>query len=106
MTQGYIFIGVDDDGSVENITNAYALSLSLKLADPNRETCVVVESFHDVPKRYEDGFDYIVELPFKRTESNHHDVRIDFWQLYYCTPFDQTMFVDTQSIVAGNVDSL
>lgn len=106
MTQGYIFLGVDDTNSVVNITSAYALSISLKLADPTRETCVVVSSFHDVPKKYEDGFDYIVELPFKRTEINHRDVLIDFWQLYYCTPFDQTLFIDTQSIAVDNVDSL
>lgn len=104
--QGYIFFGTDDTGKVQNIENAYALSLSLKLADPTRETCVVVYNFNQVPKKYEKGFDYIVELPFGRTESNHHNIFIDFWQLIHCTPFDQTMFIDTYSLAVDNIKSL
>lgn len=106
MTQGYIFIGVDDTAKAINIECAYALSTSLKLADPTRETCVVVRKFADVPKRYENGFDYIVELPFGRTDANHHDMFIDFWQLYHCTPFDETMFVNTYSLAVDNIDYL
>jgi len=106
MTQGYIFLGVDDYDSAENIKHAYALSLSLKLVDPTRETCVVVNKFADVPSRYEEGFDYIVELPFGRTEVNHHDMYIDLWQLYYCTPFDESMFVDTYTLCVDNIDNL
>jgi len=106
MTQGYIFLGVDDDDKTRNIDCAYALSLSLKLADPGCETCVVVHKFEHVPKRYEGGFDYIVELPFGRTESNHHNMYIDFWQLYHCTPFDESMFVDTYTLAIDNIASL
>ena len=106
MTQGYIILGTDDIGKTINIERAHTLSLSLKMADPTRETCVVVRHFSDVPKRYENGFDYIIELPFGRTEPNHHDIFIDFWQLYYCTPFDETMFINTYSLAIDNIDML
>lgn len=106
MTQGYIIIGTDDYNQTKNITCAYALSLSLKLADPKREVCVVVNKFSDVPKKYEEAFDYIIELPFGRTDSNHEDIFIDFWQLYYCTPFEETMFINTFSYAISNIDSL
>jgi hypothetical protein len=106
MTQGYIFLGVDDVNKTMNIECAYALSLSLKLADPTRETCVVVHKFAHVPIKYEAGFDYIVELPFDRSDVNHHNIFIDFWQLYYCTPFDDTMFVNTYSLAIDNIQSL
>lgn len=106
MTQGYIFFGVDDQGSTQNIERAYALSISLKLADPDRDTCVVVHQFDQVPKRYEEGFDYIIELPFGRTEVNHHDFRIDWWQLYHATPFEKSLYIDTYSIAVDNLDSL
>lgn len=106
MTQGYIFLGVDDPGSDTNISCAAALSLSIKVADQTRETCVVVNKFSDVPKKYEKAFDYIVELPFGRSDSNHHDQYIDFWQGYYCTPFDENIFVDTYSLAIDNIESL
>ena len=105
MTQGYIFLGVDDHNKTTNIECAYALSLSLKLHDPDRETCVVVHRFSDVPQRYEDGFDYIIELPFGRTEINHHNIMIDFWQLYHCTPFDHSMFINTYSVATTDITS-
>lgn len=106
MTQGYLFFGVDDDGSTQNIECAFALSASLKIADPKRETCVVVNRFDQVPKKYEKAFDYIVELPYGRTEINHHDFRIDFWQIYHATPFDETIYIDTYCIAVDNIDSL
>jgi hypothetical protein len=106
MTQGYIFLGVDDPDKTTNIECAYALSLSIKLADPDAETCVVVHKFAHVPIKYENGFDYIVELPYGRTDTNHHNIMLDFWQMYYCTPFDDTMFVNTYSLAIDNISSL
>ncbi len=104
--KGYIFMGVDDEDKSDNLECAYALSLSLKLADPERETCVVVADFNQVPKRLENGFDYIVELPFGRSEPNHHDILIDFWQVFYCTPFEQTIYIDRCSLALDNMSSL
>jgi hypothetical protein len=105
MTQGYIFLGIDDDKTT-NIEAAYALSISLKMADPTRETAVVVTKWDDVPAIFEDGFDYIVELPFGRSDVDHHNIAIDFWQIYYCTPFDENMYIDRYSLVIDNIDSL
>lgn len=106
MSQGYIFLGVDDTNKTDNIVAAYTLSLSLKIFDPTRETCVVVNKLSDVPAKFENGFDYIVELPFGRTEINHKNILIDFWQMYYCSPFDESMFVNTYSLAVSNIDSL
>jgi hypothetical protein len=106
MTQGYIFLGVDDPDKTTNIECAYALSLSIKLAELGAKTCVVVHKFEHVPKKYENGFDYIVELPYGRTDTNHHNIMLDFWQMYYCTPFDDTMFINTYSLAIDNISSL
>jgi len=106
MTNGYIFLGVDDVGKTQNIKCAYALSISLKLADPDCETCVVVHKFDHVPRRYESGFDYIVELPYGRSDTSHHNMFIDFWQLYHCTPFDESMIINTYSLAIDNIKSL
>ena len=106
MSQGYIFFGIDQYKETKNIDCAYALSISLKIQDPSRETCVVVNRFEDVPKKYEKGFDYIVAIPYGRTEPNHHDFRIDWWQLYYASPFEETIYLDTYSLAIDNISSL
>jgi hypothetical protein len=106
MTKGFIFLGIDDHNKTDNIECAYMLNLSLKKADPSCETCVVVHKFEHVPKRYEDSFDYIVELPFGRTDINHGNIYIDFWQIIHCTPFDENIFINTHSLAVDNIDSL
>ncbi len=106
MSQGYIFFGIDQYRETKNLECAYALSVSLKMSDPDRETCVVVHKFADVPKKYEGMFDYIIELPYGRTEPNHHDFRIDWWQIYYASPFDESIYLDTYSLALDNVSSL
>lgn len=106
MSQGYVFFGIDQYGESKNIDCAYALSISLKMRDPERETCVVVHKFDNVPKRYEKGFDYIVELPYGRSEVDHHDFRIDWWQIYYATPFEESIYLDTYSLAIDNLSSL
>lgn len=106
MSKGYIFLGGDLPGKDDNIIAAYMLSLSLKVADPDSQTCVVVYNLDDVPKKFEHGFDFIVELPYRQTETNQYNIFIDFWQLFYCTPFDESMFVNTYSLAIDNIESL
>lgn len=106
MTQGYVFIGTDDHGHEKNIRQAYALSLMVKILDQERETCVAVKNSNDVPTHYQNGFDYIIELPFGRTEPNHSDINIDFWQTFYFTPFDESMFLTSCSFATNEIKSL
>ena len=47
MTQGYITIADKSAGDVQ-IKQAVALASSLKLIDPTREVCLVVEKFENV----------------------------------------------------------
>jgi len=106
MTQGYVFFGVDDDGSTQNLDCAHALNSTLKLADPDRKTCVIINAFDQMPEHIEDDFDYIAELPFGRNASDSTDPMVDFWQMIHCTPFDESMFLNTFSLAINNMNSL
>lgn len=104
--QGYIILGVDDFGQQKNITCANSLALSIKELDPDRPVCVVVNDFADLPQRFEKTFDYVVELPYGRSDTFHGDINLDFWQLYNATPFEESIFVDTYSLAVEHIDSL
>jgi hypothetical protein len=104
MKQGYMIMGVDAQDSTVNAKHAYALSLSLKLADPHREVCVIVHKFDDMPPEYEDGFDFIVELPFSKSDYDCDDIYSDFPQMYYCTPFDETIAIHHHSLAIDNIE--
>lgn len=95
--QGYCTIAVKTENDTE-VKRAVALACSVKLADPNRPFSLITDSFDSVPKKYENVFDSIIELPYGHTDSTE-DSLINFWQLYHCTPYEQTLFLDTKTLV-------
>jgi hypothetical protein len=104
MTQGYITIATKSPGNVQ-IEQAVVLASSLKLIDPDREFCLVVDKFDSVPQKYEDTFDSIVELPYGHYDPTE-DIAINLWQLYACSTFEHTMYIDRRCIVTNNMDDL
>ena len=101
-----MILGMNATNSKTNIISAVALAKSIKKFDSEREVCVVVDKFSDVPKKHEEVFDYIVELPFGRTDTDNNNLLENFWQVYYCTPFDETIFINTYALVTADPDSL
>ena len=101
--RGFITIGINTD--VDQVRYSYALALSIKNCDPEAEVCLVVDKDKSdlVDKNYFDAFDYIVELPFGNTGHADGYHGSNFWQLAHCTPFDETIYVDADSLFL-NVD--
>ena len=101
--RGFITIGIDTD--VDQVKYSYALALSIKNCDPEAEVCLVVDKDKSdlVDKNYFDAFDYIIELPFGNTGHADGYHGSNFWQLVHCTPFDETIYVDADSLFL-NVD--
>jgi hypothetical protein len=103
MTQGFVTLGIDTDA--DQIRYSYALALSIKQCDPTAEVCLIVDKDKSdlVPSKYFNAFDYITELPFGNTGYNDGFHASNIWQLQHCTPFDETIYVDSDSIFK-NVD--
>jgi len=104
MTQGYITIATKSPGNIQ-VEQAVALASSLKLADPDREFCLVVDKFDSVPQKYEDTFDSIVELPYGHYDPTE-DIAINLLQLHACSTFEHTMYIDRRCIVTHNIDDI
>lgn len=103
MSKGFITIGIDTD--VDKIKYSYTLALSIKNCDPESEVCLVVDKGKSdlVPKKYFDAFDYIVELPFGNTGHSDGFHGSNIWQMRYCSPFDETIYLDYDTLFV-NVD--
>jgi len=101
--RGFITIGIDTE--TDQVKYSYALALSIKNCDPDAEICLVVDKDKSdlVDNNYFDAFDYIVELPFGNTGHADGYHGSNFWQLIHCTPFDETIYVDSDSLFL-NVD--
>jgi hypothetical protein len=103
MSKGFVTLGIDTDS--DQVKYSYALALSIKQCDPTAEVCLVVDKDKSdlVPSKYFDAFDYITELPFGNTGHNDGFHASNIWQLQHTTPFDETIYVDSDTIFK-NVD--
>tara|TARA_B110000503_G_scaffold139821_1_gene229150 strand:+ start:2377 stop:3258 length:882 start_codon:yes stop_codon:yes gene_type:complete len=103
MSRGFITIGIDTDE--DKVKYCYALALSIKQCDPDSEICIVVDQNKSdyVPKEYLHAFDYITELPFGNSAFVDGFHGMNIWQLAHCTPFEETIYVDSDTIF-NNVD--
>lgn len=103
MSKGFVTLGIDTD--TDQIRYSYALALSIKQCDPTAEVCLIVDKDKSdlVPRRYFSAFDYITELPFGNTGYKDGFHASNIWQLQHATPFDETIYVDSD-VLFKNVD--
>lgn len=103
MSRGFVTLGIDTDS--DQIRYSYALALSIKQCDPEAEVCLIVDKDKSdlVPSKYFDAFDYITELNFGNTGHADGFHASNIWQLQHCTPFDKTIYLDSD-ILLKNVD--
>lgn len=104
MTQGYITLATKSADD-KQIKQAVLLASSLRLVDATREICLVVDKIDDVPQKYEDSFDSIIELPYGHYDLTE-DIAINIWQIYYCSPFEETMYMDRRTLVTTSMDDI
>lgn len=90
MSSGYLTIA----SNAESVRMAVKLCQSIKLVDQARQVALVVDTFITVDSEDVSIFDYVIELPFETESSKNGDMYANVWQLYHCTPFDQTMFLN------------
>lgn len=99
MSKGFITIGIDTDK--DRIRYCYGLAVSIKISDNDAQICLVVDKnkADEVPQEYLHVFDYIVELPFGNTAYKDGFHGMNLWQLYHCTPFDETIYIDGDTLL-------
>lgn len=100
--QGYITICNSAD--IPGLKEAGLLARSIKINDKNRKTCLVTDNYDHLPKFIEKNFDYIVELPYGYVGED--DFECNMWQIYYCTPFEENIFMRKRSLLLNNVDGI
>ena len=100
--QGYVlYVGTDKT----QVDSAYALALSIKCVD-SRPLALVVDKFDTVPSKYEKSFDFIIELPYGPSDYLTGSTLADIWQVYYATPFEQSLYIKSTSLLMNNIDDV
>jgi len=103
VSRGFITLGINTDA--DQLRYNYALALSIKTCDRNAEVCLVVDKgkINGVPDKYVGVFDYVVELPFGNTGHGDGFHASNLWQMFHCTPFVETIYIDAD-VIFNKVD--
>ncbi len=98
MSQGYLIQAQTEDERKQ----AVALGFSIKTNNPEASVSLVCGNLDDIETWHEEPFDNIVEYPF----ANKINPRINDWQSWWVTPYEETIVMDCASIVNSNLDTV
>lgn len=96
--RGYVIVAM----TVEDQNAAALCAYSIKNFNRDASVTLVLPDLSKAVKQFEEPFDYIIELPF----TVNRDRRANDWQLWWCSPYDNTIAIDAYSVVGVNHESL
>ena len=101
MSKGFIVFAQNTD-SVDYITQAYALALSIKISQRDITNISLVTN-DTVSKKYQKVFDQIIPIPWVK-ESNNDPLKAEHrWKLFHVTPYDETVVLDTDMLLLEDI---
>lgn len=81
---------------------AYVLALSLKRTNNKFPISIVTDN--NVPNHIKKVFDNIITVPWKDQEDDSRYQIFSRWKLYHCTPYEETVVLDSDLLVLENID--
>lgn len=96
ISKGYLITAITE----EDQRLASACAYSIKVSNPAAQIALVVPDVDKVYPHYQRIFDYVVQFTFT-PESNR---RVNDWQVYWSTPFEYNIVVDSLCLVHENHD--
>jgi hypothetical protein len=102
VSKGFLLFAQNTD-SVDYITQAYALALSIKSSQSAVKSVSLMTNCK-VPKNYCKVFDQIIPIPWT-TDTTTSLAGEHRWKLYHVTPYEETMVLDTDMLLLEDISS-
>lgn len=99
MTKGYLIYASNSENK-DYVRCSYALALSILKFMPN--SLITLVSNNHIPENYKNVFDKILNVPWNSTDETLYRIN-DRWKLYHCSPYDETIVLDADSILTSNI---
>jgi hypothetical protein len=100
MSKGYLIYATDS--KIKKYTKcAYALALSIKNQMPDASVSLITDN--DIPKKQQAIFDNIIDIPWKQNITPSALKVEDRWKLYHCSPYDETIILDSDMLVLSDI---
>ena len=86
----------------EERRQAVALAFSIKSNNKEAQVSLVVGELGEIEEWHEEPFDTIIEYPFQ----NKINPRVNDWQAWWVTPYEDTIVVDCASLVLQDMTTI
>jgi hypothetical protein len=103
VSKGFLIFAQNTE-SVDYVRQAYALALSIKLSQPTINNVSLVTN-NVVPDTYKSIFDSIIEIPWGDQSNSSRFRAENRWKLYHCTPYDETIVLDSDMLLLEDISS-
>lgn len=102
MSKGFVVLA-QNTKSVNYVSQAYALALSIKLSQ-HETTAVTLVTNDRVLKKYQKAFDQIIPIPWFDDTTNSKFKAENRWKLYHASPYDETIVLDTDMLMLEDIN--
>ena len=102
MSRGIVVLA-QNNNQADYVLQACLLALSLKKT--NADTKISIITNDTVNEEYKALFDRIIPIPFNDDATNSDWKIENRWKIYYATPYDETLVLDTDTLVLQNIDT-
>lgn len=101
MSKGFIVFAQNTD-SVDYISQAYALALSIKYSQRDVNQISVVTN-DVVPAEYLHAFDKIIPIPWGDESADSTYKAENRWKLYHASPYEENIVLDTDMLLLEDI---
>lgn len=102
MSKGFVVLAQNTE-TVDYIKQAYALALSIKFSQKEEKSISLITN-DIVPDEYISVFDNIIPIPWDDAASESTWKVENRWKIYYCTPYDETIVLDTDMLMLDDIN--
>jgi len=100
MSKGIVVFAQNNDTD-NYVDQACLLAMTLKL---HNDTPISIVTDDTILDEYKCLFDKIIPIPFGDAAKNSEWKIENRWKLYYCSPYKETIIMDTDMMVLQNID--
>lgn len=101
MSKGFLVIA-QNTKDVNYVKQAYALALSIKHSQ-SLVTSISIITNDRVSAKYRKVFDNVIPIPWKDDAAKSAWKVENRWKLYYATPYDETIVLDTDMLILNDI---